>query len=187
MVLGWHPSCAGFLCSRVRRWTASTRLSVKVSGLIGMAPRDGGTELLLVDGDQTLNEPHLPRLLAPANTVADESTPASGVDGDRVFWNLANQRATLISGASTGTTKVTGLRKPDEVLRPRADGGSHNGRDVDCADVEDSSGRRRSSQPQVFRRQPQTGEGSGSRPLQWRLRRGTIQTSISPGCLGDWR
>ena len=114
--------------SRVRRWMARTHLSVKVTGLIGMAQRNGGTELLLVDGDQTLNEPHLPRLLAPAEAVFEESTPPSGVDGDRVFWSLANQRATLISGASGGTTKVTGLRNPDEVLRPRADGGSH--RDV---------------------------------------------------------
>lgn len=92
---------------------ATTRLSVLVSGLVGIVS-NGPTDLLLVDGDMTLQSPHVPRLFAPSAAVAADSTPPSGTDGARSFWDLRHYRVTLTSGATTGTTRVTGYRGPNE-------------------------------------------------------------------------
>ena len=94
---------------------AVVQLSVLVSGLIGMVSNNGGTDLLLVDGQATLNQAHEPRLLAPPNAIASGSVRASGSAPDgRAFWDLRNHRVTLMSGVTTGTTRVTGVRGPNE-------------------------------------------------------------------------
>jgi hypothetical protein len=92
---------------------ATTRLSVLISGLVGVVS-NGPTDLLLIDGDMTLQSPHAPRLFAPTTAVAADSTSPSGTTGTRSFWDLKYHRVTLISGATTGTTRVTGVRGPNE-------------------------------------------------------------------------
>ena len=100
---------------------AQTHLTVKFSGLIGMVSQTSGTDFVLVDGSATLNEPHVPRLLAPQGSVGTGSLPPTGTHADgRVFWDLKNQRVTLTSGADTGTTKAPGRDPVDEVEKPKS-------------------------------------------------------------------
>jgi hypothetical protein len=93
----------------------SVRLSVLMTGLIGMVSNNGGTDFVLVDGDATLNIPHYARLLAPTGTISTGGIPPTGNHKDgRPFWDLKNHLMTLTSGVNTGTTKVCGLRGPGE-------------------------------------------------------------------------
>jgi hypothetical protein len=111
-------------CSRCRGTRPNTRLSVLVSGLVGMVTTEGHTDLLLVDGDMTMSGAHAPRLYAPTASTASGSIPASGAVGDRSFWDLKNHHVTLASGATSGTTRITGLRRPEETEKP-TDSSSH--------------------------------------------------------------
>src|SRR5262245_17654059 len=119
--------CGGGSSQSQKAVAAVTRLTVLVRGLVGTVSKDGATYLLLVDGDATLKQPHRPRLYAAAGTPSSGISP-DGTDDGRLFRDLKNHRVTLTSGVTTGTTKVTNLRRPGEEEKPNADGQSH--RDV---------------------------------------------------------
>lgn len=96
---------------------ASTKLSVVVSGLVGLVKAKEAAHLLLLDGQQTQMGLHLARLSLDAGSVAPGSVPPSGTENGKSFWNLANHQLTLMSGDTSGPQPGKG-RGPSETEKP---------------------------------------------------------------------
>ena len=118
-------ACGG--SNRTPRSEATTRLSVVVSGLVGMVSPNEATHLILLDGEKTGIGKHSARLSVAAGNVAPAGFAPSETQGGRSFWNLANHQLTLMSGDNTGTKKATGLRRPGEEHKPTD---THSHKDV---------------------------------------------------------
>ena len=118
IVLGVAGAVVG--CHKEPR-LAGTQLGIDFVGLCGAVVNGSPSRLdvLLVDGQQTLGAPHFPRLFAPAQSVAPESTPPTGTDPDHpnlAFWDLKDHRIRLTSGETSGVTRITGHRDPSHKM-----------------------------------------------------------------------
>jgi hypothetical protein len=110
-----------------QRDAGAIALTVDISGLCGVVHRDAlrVSDVLLVDAVRTqalAAIPHAPRLVID-KTVRIESAPEHDGVGkdDRPFWNLEGFRVALVSGATTGTQRRAGLRRPGEEKLPNVD------------------------------------------------------------------
>jgi hypothetical protein len=116
IILGVAGAVAGCNKGTETSRLAGPRLGIGFVGLCGVVVNGSPAtmEVLLVDGVQTLGEghEHVPRLYAPKQRVAQESTPPAGNEGSLAFWELKDHRVRLVSSDTTGVIRVTGHRDP---------------------------------------------------------------------------